>query len=131
MDMRILIVEQDAAYQRALADCMKDFRCDIVCASRFDAALEMVRENPFDIAIVEFYGDTDTADLLCQELKRDRGRDTDLILTCSKQSFDIERRARGFSPVVFLVKPYDIGDIAATVSRILKQKFERMKNWGH
>lgn len=51
---RILVVEDEAAISMLLEDMLLDFGCEVVGpAARLASALEMVREEAFDLAILD------------------------------------------------------------------------------
>jgi DNA-binding response OmpR family regulator len=123
---RIMVVEGDAAYCRYLVDYFRQREFETVGFQSHGDALERLRDDIFDVAIIDFKIDGASADALCRHIIANHHDFTSLIIMNSEQSFDNELHIRCLSPVFYLVKPFSVEDLYAVVLKIAERK-ERME----
>lgn len=70
-DIHVLIVDDSATIRRSLQDLFSQQGYKSLLAADGQAALDIAREQPVDIAIVDFYLGEDTGDRVCRELVSD------------------------------------------------------------
>lgn len=70
-DIRVLVVDDSATIRRSLRDLLSQQGYRAVLAPDAKLALTIARDEPVDIAIVDFYLGDDTGDTLCRDLVND------------------------------------------------------------
>jgi DNA-binding response OmpR family regulator len=127
MSKKILLVEDDIAYQKAIGGELEDEGYNVETAETEQEAREKLKENDFDLLIVDirlpsdFEGLELTEDLRKQEKEEGKapGKSMHLIFSTVLNHEAVRERADKIVHDAFLVKPYHLSELVLTVKRIL------------
>jgi len=126
MKNKILLVEGDVDNKNRLVRFFAERDFSMTAVNSEENGLLLMKYIHFDVAIVEFCENGKPADTICKEI-RDHADKTGLILMCSHQSPDIERKARQFAPAFYFVKPVNLDDLYAVVLRLFEIKWKKQQ----
>lgn len=116
---RVLVVEDEALIRMLAVDMLLDL--DIVAdeAGTAGEALDLLRSNGtgyrlvfMDIGLPDLHGD----DLI--RGIRDHHPDLPLLIASGEDQEILRSRLNGFSPIAFLGKPYDIGQLGTALKTL-------------
>lgn len=128
MSKKILLIEDDIAYQKVMGDELEDEGYNVEIAETKQEAQEKLKKNDFDLLIVDirlpsgFEGLELAEDLRKQEKKDNKEPDKSmhLIFSTVLGHETVRERADKIGYDKFLVKPYDLSELVLTVRQILE-----------
>jgi len=120
MEGTILIADSDTVFMNSVTHFFSGRQFAVSEFEDFDAAIESLVHDNYDIAIVEFC-EPHVREKLCAGL-HSRTPGTALVLTCAKYTHDLEIQARSLAPAFFFVKPFELSDLFAVVVRLVETK---------
>ena len=123
MSARILIVDNEKRMCKLIQGALElegDFYLE--SAHSGDAALQMVRKNPFDLVITDLKMTPMDGMTLLTEIKREFGAKTEVILMTAYASQETALQAMKAGAYDYLIKPFKMDELLLRVQRILKQK---------
>jgi DNA-binding response OmpR family regulator len=119
MKKQILIVEDDASLARVLRDNLTFDGFDVTCVTDGGAALQIVREFPPDLVVLDLMLPGISGFELCGML-RQRGRTPIIILTARGQKAD-KLRGLNLGADDYITKPFDLDEFLARVRAVLRR----------
>ena len=123
-EREILIVDDDADVRRALTEALADEGTSVRAAENAERALALLGEDTADVVLsdVRMPG---LSGLQLLELLRERCPDTDVVLITAYDDMDTVVRATRNGAVDFLVKPLDLHELRAAITRIFTDRAAR------
>jgi signal transduction histidine kinase len=122
---RILLVAQDGEQQSSVVSVMRAQRThDVVVVGRGGEALQELRRNPFDLALVQ----TDLPDLdgfeVCRRIQADTRTNNLPVILLAQSDSQAEKRQRGLDSGAsdFIVQPIDAIEIMARIGSTLRSR---------
>jgi len=92
-DIRILCVDDSASIRYALRDLLSMHGFDVHAVGSYDEALSAVRNQTYDIALLDFYLQDATGDDLCRELLAETGSEIICTILTGTYSDHIVKRS--------------------------------------
>jgi len=119
--MIILLVEDNRDLAASVIDYLEiqDFECDY--AERGDHALELCRDNTYDAMILDIMMPGLDGLSLCKTL-RDHGNNAPVIMLTARDTLDDKLAGFDAGADDYLVKPFDLPELAARLRAITKRK---------
>ena len=114
----ILVVDDDADTCRNMADLFGDWGFVIETAEGGDTALEMARQQPYDLGLLDLRMPDMDGLILCRHLKRLQPPMVTMIITAYGGS-DLDEEARAAGARHILPKPVDFPRLLALVEKAL------------
>lgn len=120
----ILIVEDDPAIRRALADALKFHTYSVREAADGQAGLHAALASDIDLVLLDLLMPKKDGITLLTELRRSRARLPVIILTARGQEQD---RVKGLKAGAddYVVKPFSVVELIARVEAVLRRSAER------
>jgi DNA-binding NtrC family response regulator len=116
---RVLVVEDDALFRRALEDALGDVGVEVVgTPSVKDARAELARRARFALALVDQYVADGTALDLLPDL-RTEGRAMPVVFLTAEPSVESAIAALRYGVVDYLIKPIDLDALSRAIVDIL------------
>jgi DNA-binding response OmpR family regulator len=118
---RILVVDGDADMRQMLRQALGRSGHQVVEAKDRRTGLELYRENPPDVVVLDIHMPNDDGMEMLLELQRG-GSDARIIATSSGGThgeFEALRRSRELGVADSLIKPFDLGTLRSTIKRVL------------
>jgi DNA-binding response OmpR family regulator len=122
MKGRLLIVDGNKSIREQLCSFLCDKGYYAVLCGGFEDAWILLQCLSFDIAIADFFINKDSGKDFCRYLASSRKELPSLIITTSRQSLEIERHIRGFSPVYYFIKPCLMEDIYSVIVKTMEYR---------
>lgn len=116
----ILVVDDDVDTCRNLSDILADFGYRVDTAHDGPQALELVRKNPYDVALLDFKMPGMDGLTLYREIKKIQPSIVSIIVT-AYTSHGTEAAARDAGTWKVLAKPVDLGRLLPLVDEALQQ----------
>jgi DNA-binding LytR/AlgR family response regulator len=124
--LKVLIVEDDLMISESLKDILQVLNHEVVgVADNADTAIEICNENPPELALLDIQISGDIDGVKLAEIIRDQF-DIPFIFTTAYADNETVLRARDKGPFGYLVKPYGVKEVNATI-QIAKASFDRLK----
>lgn len=120
---KVLVVEKSRFTTQRLSEYLSEAEHRVVCAETGERALELGREQPFDLVIVGIdLGGEDGLRLCSQFRSQEETRHLPLLLLL--EDMDLPRLAKGLDLGVtdYLVKPLDRGELLARVRTQVRRR---------
>ncbi len=119
--MLVLLVEDNRDLAASVIDYleMHDFECDY--AERGDHALQLNRENTYDALVLDIMMPGMDGLTLCQTL-RSHGNNAPVIFLTARDTLDDKLAGFESGGDDYLVKPFDLPELAARLKAITKRK---------
>ncbi|TVZ39902.1 DNA-binding response OmpR family regulator [Alteromonadaceae bacterium 2753L.S.0a.02] len=119
--MIVLLVEDNRDLAASVLDYLElqDFDCDY--AERGDHALELCRDNTYDAMILDIMMPGIDGLSLCKTL-RDHGNNAPIIMLTARDTLDDKLAGFDAGADDYLVKPFDLPELAARLRAITKRK---------
>lgn len=111
---RILIVDDDPSVTRLLATLLTDEGYDAVPTTSGQRALEIVRENPPRVILLDLMMPVVSGSMICQRLKSDEATRHIPIVVISGDGRAPDK-VREIGADDFLLKPFDLDDVIGRV----------------
>jgi CheY-like chemotaxis protein len=120
MSARILVVDDSATIRRVVCDILERRGYEIVLAGDGLQALEAIRKQPVDLALVDFVMPQMNGFQFCRALRIEPGRgQTPVVLISAKSDRIRERFVEQTFAVDALAKPFDARALVAVVENAL------------
>lgn len=119
--MIVLLVEDNRDLAASVLDYLElqDFDCDY--AERGDHALELCRDNTYDAMILDIMMPGIDGLSLCKTL-REHGNNAPIIMLTARDTLDDKLAGFDAGADDYLVKPFDLPELAARLRAITKRK---------
>jgi len=119
--MLVLLVEDNRDLAASVLDYLEleDFDCDY--AERGDHALELCRDNTYDALILDIMMPGLDGLSLCKTL-REHGNNAPVIMLTARDTLDDKLAGFDAGADDYLVKPFDLPELAARIRAITKRK---------
>jgi NtrC-family two-component system response regulator AlgB len=119
--LRVLVVDDDRNIRATLAVCLEGIGCRVTQAASADAALDAVRERPFDLALLDLrLGTASGLDLLPQLAAGCPGLSIVIVTAYSTIETAVEAMKRGASD--YLAKPFTPEQIRQVAARVARER---------
>ena len=122
---RILVVDDSIGPREAIRMILKD-SYDIVTAEDGYKALNYLREEEFDMAIVDIKMAGIDGITLLQKIKENKP-DIEVILMTAYASIDTARKALTHGALEYLIKPFDHKDVIDVVAKGLSRRIRNLQ----
>ncbi len=121
---RILVIEDDHAIRRGIADALDISGYAVLQASRGDTGLEQALKENYDLLLLDLVLPGRDGLVILEELRRVRPTTPVIILTARGEEHD---RLRGFRLGAddYVVKPFSVRELLARVEAVLRRTPER------
>jgi DNA-binding response OmpR family regulator len=120
--VRSLVVDDDAAIRFFLAETLKRAGHEVTPAENGDVALELLRDNYYNLAVVDLLLGTRVDGIRVLEAVRWRWPDTAVILLTAHGSLDSAMAAIREGVDRYLLKPAEPRDLLDTVREVLARR---------
>jgi len=120
---RVLVVEKSRFTTQRLSEYLSAAEHDVVCAGTGERALELARDQAFDLVVVGIDLDGEDGLRLCSQFRsQEETRHLPLLLLL--EDMDLPRLAKGLDLGVtdYLVKPLDRGELLARVRTQVRRR---------
>ena len=108
---RLLVVEDEASHARVVAIGLRLEGFDVEIAPSADAAIRMLEDEEFDVAVVDLML-PGTNGIQLARLVRERHPQTPVVLTSAYHLSERQLLRADCGAVGFVPKPYDLGELA-------------------
>ncbi len=121
---RILVVEDDSAIRRGIADALRISGYDVLEAGEGGKALRLVVSEEFDMALLDVVLPGADGLTILKEIRKERPSTPVLMLTAKGSEAD---RIRGLKLGAddYIVKPFSILELLARIEAVLRRSPER------
>src|ERR1044071_2839133 len=116
---RVLCVEDEEDTCSMLTSLLGLINCEVVSAQTFDLAQQRIRDERFDLYLLDNWLPGGTGIDLCREI-RERDATTPIIFYSGAAYESDRQEARAAGAQAYLIKPTDIAKLMETVRTILK-----------
>jgi len=116
--LRVLLVEDNAQVRDFAAELLRDLKCDVVPAEDGDTALEISRNQEFDLVFSDVVMPGLSGLQLAQTLEEERPDLPVLLAT----GYSNELLGDGSRHLTVVAKPYDAGSLSRAIADALKDK---------
>lgn len=116
----LLVVDDDVDACENLSDIFRDFDYDVDMAHDGESALEMVRQKPYDVALLDFKMPGMDGLTLYREIRKLRSETVSMIVTAYASS-ETQAAACETGALEILSKPVDFGQLFSLVEEALTQ----------
>ncbi|MBN1381700.1 MAG: response regulator [Deltaproteobacteria bacterium] len=126
---RLLVVDDEQSMRELLAEYLKEFGYEVVCAENGQEALKLYKMTPFDIVISDLImSPVDGMELLGEITKFDP--DAVFIMITGHPSIESALQAIKKGAKDYISKPFNIDEINLKIARVLLEKSlqGRLKN---
>jgi DNA-binding NtrC family response regulator len=120
MNASLLLVDGNKRYRERLTAFFTAHDYHVAACANYEDAWVLLQDRGFDIAIVDFSIGRASGAILCGFISSYLKELTSLIITNRRQSKEIERYIRGFSPVYYFIKPSPLNDLHAVIAKTLE-----------
>jgi DNA-binding response OmpR family regulator len=119
-DVRILVVEDEAAAARLLARGLREqsFAVDIAPDGR--AAMEKILDNTYDLVVLDRMLPGVDGMRVCQEIRR-MGLNTPVLMLTARDGVNDRIAGLDSGADDYLTKPYDFGELLARIRALLRR----------
>lgn len=118
---RILVVEDDATLREGLRTVLSKAGYEVTTAIRGEAALKLIREEPFDLVVLDLMLPGLDGSYVLEHARRE-GFTAPVIILSARSS--VEDRVRGLRTGAddYVVKPFDLGELLARIAVRLRRQ---------
>jgi DNA-binding response OmpR family regulator len=116
---RVLCVEDEEDTCSMLTSLLGLINCEVVSAQTFDLAQQRIRDERFDLYLLDNWLPGGTGIDLCREI-RERDATTPIIFYSGAAYESDRQEARAAGAQAYLIKPTDIAKLMETVRTFLK-----------
>ena len=117
---KILIVEDDQLLNRTLAYNLTSDGYEVISVFNFDSAVRKLRENEFDVALLDINLPDGSGLDLCEEI-RNRGQHTYIIFITAKDTENDTVTGFNLGADDYISKPFSLREVAARVKAVLRR----------
>ena len=117
---KILIVEDDQLLNRTLAYNLTSDGYEVISVFNFDSAVRKLRENEFDVALLDINLPDGSGLDLCEEI-RNRGQHTYIIFITAKDTENDTVTGFNIGADDYISKPFSLREVAARVKAVLRR----------
>jgi CheY-like chemotaxis protein len=119
--MMVLVIDDESVTRRLVTYTLKPLGIEVVGAEDGFEALEIAREQPFDLAIVDLgLPEMDGFEVVAQLRELEHMREVPIIIYTARNEAQDKTRAYEASAVDFLYKPFSTQELRDMVSRYLQ-----------
>ena len=120
---RILVVDDDASLRQVLRQALERSGHEVLEAQDADAGVELCRETPPDIVLLDILMPDKAGLEMMLDLRRERSDAKIIAMSGGSERADFEplRSAQGLGAAGCLIKPFDLGTLKSTVHRVLNE----------
>ena len=117
---KILIVEDDQLLNRTLAYNLTSDGYEVISVFNFDSAVRKLRENEFDVALLDINLPDGSGLDLCEEI-RNRGQHTYIIFITAKDTENDTVTGFNLGADDYISKPFSLREVIARVKAVLRR----------
>ena len=117
---KILIVEDDQLLNRTFAYNLTFDGYEVISVFNFDSAVRKLRENEFDVALLDINLPDGSGLDLCEEI-RNRGQHTYIIFITAKDTENDTVTGFNIGADDYISKPFSLREVAARVKAVLRR----------
>jgi len=118
---KILLIEDEQEVSRDIASFLKRQGYELVCAYNATEALKSLKEDIFDLAIIDLMLPDINGKELCALIRHDkRTEKLPIIVSTGSSSESTEELCKELGANVFLSKPYAVEDLLDAVKKCLE-----------
>jgi len=119
--IKILLIEDEQEASQDIAHFLKRQGYEVVCAASGTEALKSLKEDTFDLAIIDLMLPDINGKELCALIRHDqRIKDLPIIISTGSSSKSTEELCKELGANVFLSKPYAVEDLLDAVKKCLE-----------
>ena len=120
---KILIIEDSPTYQRALADELVSRSYDIICANSGEEGLELIKENPPDLIVLDVMMPRLNGYQVCKSLKENPATKSIPVLMLTAKAEEADRFwGERVGADLYMTKPFDFEVLEKQIERLMKQR---------
>jgi DNA-binding response OmpR family regulator len=122
---KVLVIEDDPAIQRGLADSLKMESYEVLTASDAESGLELIIDEKPDLVILDVMLPGMSGYDLCRKLRSEQNAVSIMMLTARGQEFD---RVMGLDLGAddYVTKPFSVFEVMARVRALLRRHDQRV-----
>jgi len=124
---KILVVDDDAAHGRMLKTLMGDWAYEIFLADDGNIAVEMVKDQPFDLVLMDMKM-VKMSGMEALQLIKSYNPSLPVIIMTAYSSVDTAIKALKIGAYDYLTKPLDFEKLKRTIDRIFESMFLKSEN---
>jgi DNA-binding response OmpR family regulator len=114
--VKILIVEDEAPVAQVIRFLLNQAGCETEIAASVPKALQLARENDFDLITLDVGMPSGNGFTLCEQLKKDpRLKETPIIFISGRASLEDQQRGLDAGAADYITKPFQTWEFAARV----------------
>ncbi|MFA5926285.1 MAG: response regulator [Parcubacteria group bacterium] len=119
---KILIVEDDRSLQNALSEMLNQEGYEIVCAFDGEEALEKIKEENFDLVLLDIILPKKDGYEVLAEIKKSEKKDVPVLILTNLEEVDNVQKALSLGATTFMVKSdFSLKDVLEKIKENLKQ----------
>ena len=118
--MRVLVVEDDATIAEFVARGLREAGFAVDCAGDGDAALDLAKQQPYDVAIVDVMLPRRDGLSLIDEMRR-RGIGTPVLILSARRTVDDRVKGLQAGGDDYLTKPFAFAELLARVQALVRR----------
>ena len=118
--MRALVVEDDATIAEFVARGLREAAFAVDCAGDGDAALDLAKQQPYDVAIVDVMLPRRDGLSLIDEMRR-RGIGTPVLILSARRTVDDRVKGLQAGGDDYLTKPFAFAELLARVQALVRR----------
>ncbi|MCH5323302.1 MAG: response regulator transcription factor [Helicobacter sp.] len=122
MGNKILLVEDDAALQEIIAECLEEEGYEVVCCNNAREASEKAYEESFDLFLFDVMIPYGNGFELLKEIRTNQNQTPCIFITALNQIKDLEK---GFESGCedYLKKPFELAELLVRIKAVLERRY--------
>jgi DNA-binding response OmpR family regulator len=120
MMARILVVEDDHRIAQLLIDELRDFGHSVIHVDRGDAAIELIEDEPFDVAVLDVLLPGMDGFEVCRQL-RARGLELPVLMLTARDSEADRVTGLEIGADDYVLKPFSAREVLARIKALLRR----------
>jgi two-component system chemotaxis response regulator CheY len=117
---RILAVDDSASMRNMVTITLTGAGFEVIQASDGDEALRLARDSSFDLILADVNMPRMNGVALVRALRSEAGyRHTPILMLTTESGADLKREGKAAGATGWIVKPFDPGQLIATLKRVL------------
>jgi len=118
-DRRVLVVDDELALRKSLAQCLEDEGAEVVTAEDATSARRELEKSDFDLVVLDHRLPDGTGLALLEEQARARNPATFVMMTAYSSTEDAIRAMKA-GAADYLLKPFDLDELVLVAERVLE-----------